>query len=168
MDGRYRRMENSLKETANLGRQVLERARRREVNWVPPCDHGSQGDAVTEVEHHSANLKEAFDAMDDFMRHATQRCTKYHSCLPCHTLTHQEVAHRCRFHRRKFTGTQDLSKCGLERRLNPISTQDEPRDISIEVAPGTYSVSAGSPNAEKQTCVVNISPGQTVDITFTL
>ncbi|XP_018112740.1 A-kinase-interacting protein 1 isoform X2 [Xenopus laevis] len=144
MDGRYRRMEDSLKRSAELGRELLERVRCREVGWSCSWEGGPQEAELIEM---------------------------YHDCLANHRMSQQEVVHTCRFHGRKCIQTG--SQRGVAQRTNapaftPITTQERPRDIAIEVAPGTYSVSAGLPRAQRQTHVVNICPGQSVDLTFSL
>ncbi|OCT83590.1 A-kinase-interacting protein 1 isoform X1 [Xenopus laevis] len=171
MDGRYRRMEDSLKRSAELGRELLERVRCREVGWSCSWEGGPQEAELIEAAEEGATLEEAFAVMADFMRQTTQQCAMYHDCLANHRMSQQEVVHTCRFHGRKCIQTG--SQRGVAQRTNapaftPITTQERPRDIAIEVAPGTYSVSAGLPRAQRQTHVVNICPGQSVDLTFSL
>ncbi|KAE8606077.1 hypothetical protein XENTR_v10010590 [Xenopus tropicalis] len=72
MDCRYRRMEDSLKRSAELGRDLLERMRSREVGWA--CSGGLQEAELTEAVDDGANLEEAFAVMADFMRRTTEQC----------------------------------------------------------------------------------------------
>ncbi|KAE8606072.1 hypothetical protein XENTR_v10010590 [Xenopus tropicalis] len=165
MDCRYRRMEDSLKRSAELGRDLLERMRSREVGWA--CSGGLQEAELTEAVDDGANLEEAFAVMADFMRRTTEQCARYHGCLANQKMSQQEVAHTGRFHGRKFAHGGAAQRVRV-RPCSPVSAQGGPRDIAIEVAPGTYRVTAGLHRAREQTHVVNICPGQSVDITFDL
>ncbi|XP_072278450.1 A-kinase-interacting protein 1 isoform X4 [Pyxicephalus adspersus] len=134
MEGQYRQMEESLRRTSERAREVLERARRREVDWWaahrPKGIRNGMG--VHEDDGTALTLEEAFTAMSDFMRHSTERC--------------------------KSSLSPPLAQSGAKR--------THPRDVYIEVAPGTYSISAGSPNCQPQTRIVNLTAGQSVDLTF--
>ncbi|KAM8938746.1 A-kinase-interacting protein 1 [Pelodytes ibericus] len=176
MENQYKWVEYSLRQTAELGREVLQRAKRREVNWSLSCKHGQQmrrRQQVLEeakfVEENEADLEDAFSTMANFMCRATQQCEKYHLCKPVDHMSKQETRHMCRSHCPKST----------QRELNPgsgqnlaadhvplISRRRTPQDVHIEVAPGTYCISGGSRDSTRQTHMVNIPPGQSVDLTF--
>ncbi|KAM4617958.1 A-kinase-interacting protein 1 isoform 1-T3 [Discoglossus pictus] len=167
MENRYRWMEDSLKRTAELSLEVLERARRREVDWTAMCTHRREAGMLEEDNH--ASLEEAFATMADFMKRTTEHCETYHNCIPVHRTSKQEMNHICRFHCRKPVqrhpgSTQSLSMDHLQ----DTYKNRTPQDVCIEVAPGTYSISAGVHNSHRQTKVVNITPGQSVDLTFNL
>uniref|UniRef100_A0A493T2P7 A-kinase interacting protein 1 n=1 Tax=Anas platyrhynchos platyrhynchos TaxID=8840 RepID=A0A493T2P7_ANAPP len=49
-----------------------------------------------------------------------------------------------------------------------LHTRKASRDIYIEVSPGTYSITATSEDMVKQTHVVDVSAGQSIDLTFVL
>lgn len=51
---------------------------------------------------------------------------------------------------------------------SPHKGREASKDIYIEVAPGTYSVTATSEDMVKQTHVVDITAGQSIDLTFSL
>ncbi|MEE6498705.1 hypothetical protein FKM82_003209 [Ascaphus truei] len=150
MENRHTWMQRSLKQTAKLGLNVLERAKRREVDWSSLCSGGGQ----IHREQQSMENPE-----------------KYHSCLPASKMSPHEVEHTCKFHCKK--SMQTLLNRGSKRgvatgHLQPASKQRTSQDVRIEVAPGTYSISAGSCHSQRQTHVVNITPGQSVDLTFNL
>ncbi len=43
----------------------------------------------------------------------------------------------------------------------------KPEDVKVELAPGTYAITAGRWGAKRDhTHVVHVSPGQTIDLTF--
>ncbi|MEE6498708.1 hypothetical protein FKM82_003209 [Ascaphus truei] len=112
MENRHTWMQRSLKQTAKLGLNVLERAKRREVDWSSLCSGGGQ-------------IHREQQSMENPEGVATGH-------------------------------------------LQPASKQRTSQDVRIEVAPGTYSISAGSCHSQRQTHVVNITPGQSVDLTFNL
>ncbi|MEE6498693.1 hypothetical protein FKM82_003209 [Ascaphus truei] len=178
MENRHTWMQRSLKQTAKLGLNVLERAKRREVDWSSLCSGGGQihreqqsMENPEQEEGDHVSLEEAFATMANFMLQTTEQCEKYHSCLPASKMSPHEVEHTCKFHCKK--SMQTLLNRGSKRgvatgHLQPASKQRTSQDVRIEVAPGTYSISAGSCHSQRQTHVVNITPGQSVDLTFNL
>lgn len=52
--------------------------------------------------------------------------------------------------------------------LCPLKTKKASKDIYIEVSPGIYSITATSEDMVKQTHVVDVSAGQSIDLTFVL
>lgn len=166
-------MEESLRRTSKQAREVLERARRREVDWWATHRHDGiqtgHGTGAAEDDGSSVTLEEAFATMSEFMLHTTEQCKAYHSCVP-RGINKQEKQHIGRFHhRRPPPGAQRPESC-LSSRSVPLPHSGmkgtDPRDVYIEVAPGTYCISAGSPDCQAQTHIVNITPGQSVDLTF--
>ncbi|XP_072278448.1 A-kinase-interacting protein 1 isoform X2 [Pyxicephalus adspersus] len=172
MEGQYRQMEESLRRTSERAREVLERARRREVDWWaahrPKGIRNGMG--VHEDDGTALTLEEAFTAMSDFMRHSTERCKAYHGCLPPSGITEQEKQHIGRFHHRRSPQVAQRLGSRMSSLSPPLAQsgakRTHPRDVYIEVAPGTYSISAGSPNCQPQTRIVNLTAGQSVDLTF--
>ncbi|KAH1171219.1 hypothetical protein KIL84_006837, partial [Mauremys mutica] len=47
-------------------------------------------------------------------------------------------------------------------------TRKASKDLYIEVSPGTYSVTATSDDMVKQTHVVDVNAGQSIDLTFSI
>ncbi|XP_040183810.1 A-kinase-interacting protein 1 isoform X1 [Rana temporaria] len=115
--------------------------------------------------------EETFTAMSHFMRRTTELCEAYHSCIPPRGTSEQEKQHIGRFHHRRSqraTQRPESRPSSPSAPLPPSAAKKrtDPRDIYIEVAPGTYRISAGSPDGPAQTRVVNVAPGQSVDLTF--
>ncbi|XP_073401301.1 A-kinase-interacting protein 1 [Dendrobates tinctorius] len=169
-------MEDSLRRTSALGQEVLERARRRDVDWWSVRTHSGHSPRIRhstespEAERPSS-LEEAFSTLSCFMRQTTEQCERYHSCIPAPEMSRSEVQHVCRIHcRRRQRVPGKPPPPASSSTAGPFQssvTSRDPRDISIEVAPGTYSISASSSNYHKQTHLLNITPGQSVDLTFT-
>uniref|UniRef100_A0A8C2SZE4 A-kinase interacting protein 1 n=1 Tax=Coturnix japonica TaxID=93934 RepID=A0A8C2SZE4_COTJA len=164
--------------TAQLARNVLERARRR-----------------GEREEESERIGAAFSSVMSCMARATRECQvtagvrgKYYSLLPARSCGENEVKHICRYHGRQ-AGEEEL-----ESSLEPVregrqalqctaqggggavysppsvslKTKKASKDIYIEVSPGIYSITATSEDMVKQTHVVDVSAGQSIDLTFVL
>ncbi|XP_040183811.1 A-kinase-interacting protein 1 isoform X2 [Rana temporaria] len=168
----YRRMEESLRRSSERAREVLERARRWEVDWG--AAHRSEGIRTQDAEDDETPPtleEETFTAMSHFMRRTTELCEAYHSCIPPRGTSEQEKQHIGRFHHRRSqraTQRPESRPSSPSAPLPPSAAKKrtDPRDIYIEVAPGTYRISAGSPDGPAQTRVVNVAPGQSVDLTF--
>ncbi|XP_053576581.1 A-kinase-interacting protein 1 isoform X2 [Bombina bombina] len=183
MENRYRRMEDSLRQTAELGLEVLHRVKSREVDWstgykaTPRMCRKPESKEVTQEGEDDGNLEQAFDTIANFMHHTMEQCKMFHKCMPASSLSKQEMNHICRFHWRRSAqmvlspgASQSCSTGHLwdTDHHQPIKGQREPHNVCIEVAPGTYSISAGLQKSQRQTQVVNITPGQSVDLTFSL
>ncbi|CAI9534829.1 unnamed protein product [Staurois parvus] len=120
MAAQYRQMEESLRRTSQRSREVLERARRREVDWGAP--HRQEGIRTQDAEDDGdpVTLEESFTAMSHFMRHTTQLCKAYHSCIPPRGIDEQEKQHIGRFHVRRSqwaeqrTGSRPVSSAVSE------------------------------------------------------
>ncbi|XP_059578646.1 A-kinase-interacting protein 1 isoform X2 [Alligator mississippiensis] len=107
----------------------------------------------------------------------TTSYSKYYSSVPACRCRENEIKHVCRYHNRQ--AAENLLKA-LEKEKNKTSPVSSPaatpqqhgreasKDIYIEVAPGTYSVTATSEDMVKQTHVVDITAGQSIDLTFSL
>ncbi|XP_077309780.1 A-kinase-interacting protein 1 isoform X1 [Lithobates pipiens] len=197
MAAEYRRMEESLRRSSERAREVLERARRREVDWGAarrpegiqtqdaevPTRIKSAGNPAMRRSVQSVYVvspqddetpptleEETFTAMSHFMRHSTALCEAYHSCIPPRGINEQEKQHIGRFHYRRSQRAAQRSDSHPSSPSAPLSSsamkRTDPHDIYIEVAPGTYRISAGCPDGPAQTRIVNVTPGQSVDLTF--
>ncbi|NXC50876.1 AKIP1 protein, partial [Penelope pileata] len=102
----------------------------------------------------------------------------YYSFVPARSCQEQELKHICRYHSRQ-TGEEELESAEEQKEdaASTVSSQARPcqqrtrkasKDIYIEVSPGTYSITATSEDMVKQTHVVNVSAGQSIDLTFVL
>ncbi|KAM8807875.1 A-kinase-interacting protein 1 [Eudromia elegans] len=130
--------------TAALARAVLERARRRRAP-EPALGAGA--------------------------------AAKYYSSVPACRCKEHEIRHICRYHSRqagagRCEATEEekntASRVSSQPKTCPYCMRKASKDIYIEVSPGTYSITATSEDKVKQTHVVDISAGQSVDLTFVL
>ncbi|XP_072193524.1 A-kinase-interacting protein 1 isoform X2 [Excalfactoria chinensis] len=153
--------------TAELARAVLERARRRR----------ERERAGSTPEEESERLSAAFASVMSFMARATRECEKYYSMVPACRCGEHEVKHICRYHGRQ-TGEEELqssedpksaaSAASSQARTCQQHTKKASKDVYIEVSPGIYSITATSEDMVKQTHVVDVSAGQSIDLTFVL
>ncbi|XP_008052758.1 A-kinase-interacting protein 1 isoform X3 [Carlito syrichta] len=164
----------SLQRSARLGREVLERARRRAVDWHSlerprgslgvlsrevPCQErrpaaGPQRLLPGEREERHPTLSASFRTMAEFMDYASSQCGRYYSSVP----EAGGAAHVYRYHRGK-------SKLHICTGMGNGQPETIFKDLYIEVYPGTYSVTVGSNNLTK-THVVAVDSGQSVDLVF--
>ncbi|NXC70861.1 AKIP1 protein, partial [Anhinga anhinga] len=98
---------------------------------------------------------------------------KYYSFTAACRCKEHEIKHICRYHGRQAE-ERELESSEEEVNSNetyfppPPKTRQASKDIYIEVSPGTYSVTATSEEMVQQTHVVDVSAGQSVDLTFVL
>ncbi|NXG34411.1 AKIP1 protein, partial [Dromaius novaehollandiae] len=101
---------------------------------------------------------------------------KYYSLVPACRCKEHEIKHICRYHS-KQAGEKVLEAAEKKNAASVVCSQPRTcqqrtrkasKDIYIEVSPGTYSITATSEDMVKQTHVVNVSAGQSVDLTFVL
>ncbi|NXK45856.1 AKIP1 protein, partial [Chauna torquata] len=101
---------------------------------------------------------------------------KYYSFVPACRCKEHEVKHICRYHSRQ-AGEKELESSKEKKATSLVSSQARTcqwrtrkpsKDIYIEVSPGTYSITATSEDMVKQTHVVDVSAGQSIDLTFVL
>ncbi|XP_047733880.1 A-kinase-interacting protein 1 isoform X4 [Prionailurus viverrinus] len=164
----------ALQRTARLGQEVLERAKRRAVDWhsreLPQSSVGvtsrEQPDRERrpaadpqrllpgEREERQPTLSASFRTMAEFMDYTSSQCGKYYSSV----LEDGGAAHVSRYHRRK----SELHLC-CDRRNG--QAENISKDLYIEVYPGTYSVTVGANDLTK-THVVAVDSGQSVDLVF--
>ncbi|XP_028750473.1 A-kinase-interacting protein 1 isoform X3 [Peromyscus leucopus] len=167
----------SLQRSARLGREVLERAKRRAVNWhSPERSKGSVG-----VLYRQDPYQERWSVP------GPQRLLgeKYYSSMP----EEGGATHVYRYHRRKPPEMYMYSDIGHDREQRNSReetsvgpgiiyqtsehsqeaswpAEDISKDLYIEVYPGTYSVTVGSSPLTKKTHVVEVDSGQSVDLVF--
>ncbi|XP_057634417.1 A-kinase-interacting protein 1 isoform X5 [Chionomys nivalis] len=167
----------SLQRSARLGREVLERAKRRAVDWHSP---ERSRDSVG-VLYRQGPYQERWSVP------GPQRLLgeKYYSSVP----EEGGSTHVSRYHRRQTPEVRVHSDLGhgqeqrngrVETSIGPGSSyqtsehsreaswpaQDISKDLYIEVYPGTYSVTVGSSPLTKKTHVVAVDSGQSVDLVF--
>uniref|UniRef100_A0A452EL13 A-kinase interacting protein 1 n=1 Tax=Capra hircus TaxID=9925 RepID=A0A452EL13_CAPHI len=183
----------SLQRSARLGQEVLERAKRRAVDWPSvELPKGSVG-IVSRVRHYGERgpaaspqrllpgkredrhptLSASFRTMAEYMNYTSSQCGPKHAPdLPKYYSSAPEeggATHVYRYHR----GTSELHLCsdaGSGRvcilSCAVPSAENISKDLYIEVYPGTYSVTVGADDLTKKTHVVAVDSGQSVDLVF--
>ncbi|XP_054828342.1 A-kinase-interacting protein 1 [Eublepharis macularius] len=170
-----------MQRTATLAQEVLERAKKRKVIW--PLPSGFQRKAFQEGDNEDKYLNAAFASVAEHMGHISEECEKYYCCVPPFQFKEYEVAHVFRYHGR--LASESLLKafedeenkmhpiveelgCSNSEALIPVKTLEQ-KDIYIEVSPGTYTISASSAEDKiKQTHVIEVHPGQSINLSFDL
>uniref|UniRef100_A0A8C6C3L4 A-kinase interacting protein 1 n=1 Tax=Monodon monoceros TaxID=40151 RepID=A0A8C6C3L4_MONMO len=162
----------SLQRSSRLGQEVLERAKRRAVDWHSvELSKGSVG--VISRERPDRERGPAAGP------HRLLPGEKYYSSVP----EEGGATHVYRYHRgksklhlcsdtgngqRKDTplgvgGIRQTSECALEASQ---PAENISKDLYIEVYPGTYSITVGVNDLTKKTYVVAVDSGQSVDLVF--
>ncbi|KAF6332404.1 A-kinase interacting protein 1 [Rhinolophus ferrumequinum] len=185
----------SLQRSARLGQEVLERAKRRAVDWHslelprgsvgfisrerPQREKRPQRLLPAEREERPPTLSASFRTMAEFMGYTSSQCGKYYSSV----LEEGGATHVYRYHRGKSqlhlcpdvgTGQRTETSLGLggicqaaECALEASRPAENiSTDLYIEVYPGTYSVTVGANDLTKKTQVVAVDSGQSVDLVF--
>ena len=137
--------------SGRLSLSTLQKASRRSVEWpTAPSQPPSCLEPTT-----STTINDAFDSVLQYMNVTTRQCKRYHRSHMKPATSENDVLHSKRFHAERPPPVVQG---------NPLQ---RPEDIHVEVAPGTYAVSAGSWGANREhTHIVNIADGQTVEMTF--
>ncbi|MGH0156184.1 UNVERIFIED_CONTAM: hypothetical protein FKN15_055393 [Acipenser sinensis] len=172
-------LEGSLGRSAKLGLEVLERARRRSmVEWPAVCPVAqltveetlrsrSGKDRVGKSDNEEAtwqtNIDDAFETVLEFMAHTTKQCKNLYRSVPACECNQTEMNHVCRYHppHVSFHGAARPRVC-----RKPVQRTSE--DFYIELAPGTYAITAGACDSKRQTRVVKVNAGESVDLSFTV
>ncbi|XP_037067498.1 A-kinase-interacting protein 1 isoform X4 [Peromyscus leucopus] len=156
----------SLQRSARLGREVLERAKRRAVNWhSPERSKGSVGvlyrqdpyqerwsvpgpqRLLGEREERRPTLSASFRTMAEFMDYTSSQCGRN---------SREETS----------VGPGIIYQTSEHSQEASWPAEDISKDLYIEVYPGTYSVTVGSSPLTKKTHVVEVDSGQSVDLVF--
>ncbi|XP_047452955.1 A-kinase-interacting protein 1 [Mugil cephalus] len=159
-------LESSLRRSASLGLEVLERASRRSVDWT--SSGASQTPTTTDEDGHvtakkrRSELNEAFAAITEFMAQTTHHCKRFYESGCCSEPNNTEKNHMSRFHTQPRAG----KTYPLPRKPDRGSGGDE--DFYIEVSPGTYSITASTPESRQQTQLVSVKAGESINLTFNL
>ncbi|XP_051953681.1 A-kinase-interacting protein 1 [Xyrauchen texanus] len=155
-------LESSLCRSSKLGQEVLEKAKRRSVNWRStrpgsPLHMFSQN---SDLSHSS--LDHAFATIVEYMAETTRQCKKFHTAV--HLTESREREHVCRYHSQQTSRTADqepITRASIKRDI-------EPEDFAIEVSPGTYSITAAMQDSKPHTKTVRINAGESMSLTFNL
>ncbi|XP_023137738.2 A-kinase-interacting protein 1 [Amphiprion ocellaris] len=161
-------LESSLRRSASLGLEVLERASRRSVDWT--STGASQSPTTTDEDAHipvkkaCTELNDAFATIAEFMAQTTYHCKRFYESGCCTEPNDTEKKHTSRFHTRIGAGK---TKPALPKRKHGhVSAAGE--DFYIEVSPGTYAITASMPESQQQTQLVSVKAGESINLTFNL
>uniref|UniRef100_UPI0037E951F0 A-kinase-interacting protein 1 n=1 Tax=Semicossyphus pulcher TaxID=241346 RepID=UPI0037E951F0 len=170
-------LEYSLRRSASLGLEVLERASRRSVDWT--STGASQTPTTTDedtqipVKRTHTELDDVFATIAGLMVQTTCQCKRFYGSGCCSEPTDNERIHVSRFHTQPTFGstTPALSTCTRKHVKTPYSkgrVSAAGEDFYIEVSPGTYAITASTPEAQQQTRLVSVKAGESINLTFNL
>lgn len=169
-------LESSLRRSASLGLEVLQRASRRSVDWssveasqTPTTT--TEEDTQIPVKRPRSELDDVFATIADFMAQTTHQCKRFYESGSGTEPSDTERSHVCRFHSRPAAGIKTPARSARKHERAPqnqgrVSAVGE--DFFIEVSPGTYAVTASMPESQQQTRMISVRAGESVDLTFKL
>lgn len=162
-------LESSLRRSASLGLEVLERASRRSVDWT--STGASQSPTMTDEDAHipvkvqpCKELNDAFATIAEFMAQTTCHCKRFYESGCCTEPSDTEKNHMSRFHTRLEAGR--IKPALPTRKHGRVSAAGE--DFYVEVSPGTYAITASLPESHQQTQLVSVKAGESINLTFNL
>ncbi|XP_072448409.1 A-kinase-interacting protein 1 isoform X1 [Chiloscyllium punctatum] len=152
-------LHSALRRSSELGRAVLKRARNRRVHWSPDdLSCGGESESVEssvqkdEAKQEWSDIDEAFASVLHCLAHATRQCKHYYKDVPLNETDKLEENHIRRYH------------MAPSRTKVPVRYTDK---VHIQVAPGSYAVTAKSKISERQqTRVIHLGPDQTINLAF--
>ncbi|XP_058859333.1 A-kinase-interacting protein 1-like isoform X2 [Acipenser ruthenus] len=109
------------------------------------------------------SIDDAFDTVLEFMAHTTKQCKNLYRSVPAWECNQTEMNHVCRYHP-PHVSSHGAAKPRVCRK--PVQRTSE--DFYIELAPGTYAITAGACDSKRQTRVVKVNAGESVDLSFTV
>uniref|UniRef100_W5M6M4 A-kinase interacting protein 1 n=1 Tax=Lepisosteus oculatus TaxID=7918 RepID=W5M6M4_LEPOC len=144
----------SLDRSTRLGREVLARAQRRHIEWprLRPSRQLRLKEDSPSGTHHVRQLSAA-------NKSSVLPLLSFRSVSAAES-SQTEVNHVHRYHAQRNSASKARDSSRQEQRSS--------EDFHIEVAPGTYAITAGAQDTEKQTRLVQIGAGESVNLTFTL
>lgn len=166
-------LESSLRRSASLGLEVLERASRRSVDWTSTgasqTSYTSPEDTQIPAQRAHTELDDVFATIAGLMVQTTYQCKRFYGSGCCTEPTDTERDHVCRFHSRAAARPTTPSPSARKHAKTthgktPVSAAGE--DFYIEVSPGTYAITASTPESQQQTQLVSVRAGESVDLTF--
>ncbi|XP_066926494.1 uncharacterized protein [Clytia hemisphaerica] len=137
--------------TSHQSAQTLQKASRRSIEWPtqihqPP----NEQDGSTNI-----TIDDAFDDVLQYMTTTARQCKRYHRSTCRQFTSDSDLLHLKRYHQNHKTANY---------KSNPLLKTEE---VNVEVAPGTYAISAGAWGSDRQhTHVIHIKDNQTVDLNF--
>ncbi|XP_029438567.1 A-kinase-interacting protein 1 isoform X2 [Rhinatrema bivittatum] len=184
MDTNYTWMKRSLERTARLGLEVLQRAKNREVTWPAVTlqthfrEAASQGEdkegstKQMEAEADYPGLESSFATIAEFMARTTEQCEKYYNNLPASNCSTNEMNHGRRYHdrtsvQRFISSPVDTvsDKTFAATLIRPAHKRNPSKSYIFE---GTCNVTECPQDSWKERHVEDFSPGQSVDLAFTV
>lgn len=136
------------------GVSTLNKALLRKVEWPPQRNTSLHSMEEPKV---YTTIEDAFDTVLQYMNVTSRQCKRYFNCRAKEECNAQDDNHCNRFHQQDYN---------LVPWRHPLQRME---DVQVEVAPGSYAVSAGRYGAPRQhTHIVRLEPGQTVDLGFSL
>ncbi|XP_060932376.1 A-kinase-interacting protein 1 [Limanda limanda] len=161
-------LESSLQRSASLGLEVLKRASRRSVDWTSTGPSQTpttiEEDTQFPTKRCHTELNDAFGTLAELMAQTTNQCKRFYESGCCTDPTDKERKHVSRFHTRPAAGKTPATLPTREHG-QVLGTGE---DYHIEVAPGTYSITASIPELQQQTQMVSVRAGESIDLTFNL
>ncbi|KAM6926200.1 A-kinase-interacting protein 1 [Lycodopsis pacificus] len=165
-------LESSLRRSASLGLEVLERASRRSVDWTST---GASQTPTTTDEDTQIPVKRAHRELDVFatlaglMAQQTHQCKRFYESGCCSEPTDTERSHVSRFHSRPAVRTTAPAPSARKHATVPhYKGHASGEDFFIEVSPGSYAVTASVPELQQQTRLVSVRAGESINLTFDL
>ncbi|KAL7402361.1 hypothetical protein ABVT39_013875 [Epinephelus coioides] len=129
-------LESSLRRSASLGREVLERASRRSVDWTStgPSQTSTTTDEDTQipVKRTHSELDDVFGTIAELMAQMTQQCKSFYESGRCSEPSHAERNHVTRFHSRPAVRTTTAAQSHRKHVKAPHSKQ---RGSSMPLSP---------------------------------
>ncbi|XP_008309752.1 A-kinase-interacting protein 1 [Cynoglossus semilaevis] len=161
-------LESSLRHSANLGLEVLERASRRSIDWTNTGAFRNLNtpnkDSHNHTKRYYTEYSDPFANMASLMAQTTHQCKKFYDSGCCTAPTNFERKHLARFHSKhapvKMRPTVPTKK--------QVSFSEGDDDFYVEVSPGTYAITASTQESQPQTQLISVSAGESINITFNL
>ncbi|KAF1386466.1 hypothetical protein PFLUV_G00095150 [Perca fluviatilis] len=163
-------LESSLRRSASLGLEVLERASRRSVDWTStgasqsPTTADEDSQIPVKMPRTHTEPDDVFSTITELMAQTTHQCKRFYESGCCTEPTDTERSHVSRFHSRPAVGM--TTPAHSARKHGRVSAASE--DFVIEVSPGTYAITASMPELEQQTQLVSVKAGESINLTFNL
>ncbi|XP_028813928.1 A-kinase-interacting protein 1 [Denticeps clupeoides] len=155
-------LDATLQRTSRLGLEVLARARTRSVDWTGTGGAGAREELKVQLHPENKSLDAAFGRVAELVGRASGECENVCQSVP--EPHRQERRHMCRYHTGGAPPRSTRRGSAPARGLSEDRSEQD--DYRVEVAPGTYSVTAGVPTAARQTQVVQVGPGESARLTF--
>nr|CAB3262841.1 uncharacterized protein LOC100184007 [Phallusia mammillata] len=145
---------NTLQRSSDQARNVLIKTRARKLRFSESkTSHTTIHDPTVHT-----TLDDAFTSVMSSLSTCTRQCLKYYRSTEPSTQSRQDQRFCHKYLQPKYTELQ---------RKNPL---DRREGLNIVVAPGTYSVTAGShgDKAHQQTHIVRVGHGETASLDFNI